>query len=58
MSILVEPSLDVRKDMDQIREFYRGRVGRYPENAGPLRLREEEEDYSSGSAPTSTSPDR
>ena len=55
MSILVEPTGDVRKDMDQLREFYRGRVARYPELVGEVRLREE--DGPGGSAPTSSSPD-
>ena len=56
MGILVESSGDVREDMDRLREFYQGRVGRYPESVGELRLREE--DASAGSAPTSASPDR
>jgi 1-acyl-sn-glycerol-3-phosphate acyltransferase len=53
---LVEPTGDVRKDMDRLRELYRGRVARYPECVGEVRLREE--DGSGGSAPTSALPDR
>ena len=56
MTGLVEPTGDVRKDMDRLREVYRGRVARYPECVGEVRLREE--DGSGGSAPTSASPDR
>jgi len=33
---------DVRADMDKIRAFYEGKEGKYPENYGPIRLREED----------------
>ena len=36
------PSGDITKDMDQIRAFYAGKVGKYPEKFGPVKLREEE----------------
>lgn len=36
------PSGDLKKDMDTIRAFYADKVGKYPENFGPVRLREEE----------------
>lgn len=32
---------DIRQDMRSIRAFYEGMQGRYPENWGPVRLREE-----------------
>jgi 1-acyl-sn-glycerol-3-phosphate acyltransferase len=35
------PSGDVRVDMATIRAFYSGCSGKYPEKAGPIRLREE-----------------
>lgn len=35
------PTGDVRADMDKIREFYAGRVGLYPDNFGPVRLKDE-----------------
>jgi len=38
----LEPSGDVRADMDRIRAFYADKVGRYPELFGPVRLREED----------------
>jgi hypothetical protein len=31
----------VRHDMDEIRDFYADKVGRYPENFGEVRLKEE-----------------
>ena len=37
------PSGDVRADMEAIRAFYEGVVGRYPALATPVRLREEDE---------------
>lgn len=37
------PTGDVRADMDRIRAYLAGRVGRYPDQAGEIRLREEEE---------------
>lgn len=37
----VVPSADVRQDMQLIRDFYSGCAGKYPEKAGPVRLKEE-----------------
>ena len=39
----LRPSDDVRADMDKIRAFYAGKTARYPDQAGEIRLREEEE---------------
>jgi 1-acyl-sn-glycerol-3-phosphate acyltransferase len=39
---LIEPTGDVRRDMDGLRDFFDGRVGLYPECAGEVRLREED----------------
>jgi 1-acyl-sn-glycerol-3-phosphate acyltransferase len=39
---VIVPSGDVRKDMDEIRSFYAGKVGAYPELFAEPRLREEE----------------
>jgi len=36
------PSGDVTKDMDQIRAFYADKVGKFPAQFGPVRLREED----------------
>jgi 1-acyl-sn-glycerol-3-phosphate acyltransferase len=36
------PTSDIRADMDRIRAFYADKQGKYPENFGPVRLREEE----------------
>jgi 1-acyl-sn-glycerol-3-phosphate acyltransferase len=36
------PSDDLRADMDKIRAFYAGKTGRYQDQAGEIRLREEE----------------
>jgi 1-acyl-sn-glycerol-3-phosphate acyltransferase len=38
------PTGDLNKDMDYFREFYRDKFGKFPENFGPIRLREEPED--------------
>jgi 1-acyl-sn-glycerol-3-phosphate acyltransferase len=38
----IELSGDFRADMDKIREFYAGMQGFRPENAGVIRLREED----------------
>ena len=38
---LVHPTGDVKADMDRIRAFYEDKVGKIPENFGPIRLREE-----------------
>jgi 1-acyl-sn-glycerol-3-phosphate acyltransferase len=35
------PTGDVARDMDRVRAFYADKVGKYPECAGPARLREE-----------------
>ncbi|MER3444554.1 MAG: glycerol acyltransferase [Armatimonadota bacterium] len=35
------PSGDIRADFDKLRAFYADKVGKKPENAGPVRLREE-----------------
>ncbi|MEM6274476.1 MAG: 1-acyl-sn-glycerol-3-phosphate acyltransferase [Myxococcota bacterium] len=37
----VHPSGDIRRDMETIRAFYRDMEGRYPENWGPIRTRDE-----------------
>ena len=36
------PTGDLRKDMDAIRAFYDGRLGKYPERFGRVRLLEED----------------
>jgi 1-acyl-sn-glycerol-3-phosphate acyltransferase len=38
---MVEATGDVRADMDKIRAFYRNVVGKYPQDFGPIRLRDE-----------------
>lgn len=38
----ITPSHDLEADMDQIRAFYEGKTGRYPENTMPIRLEAEE----------------
>ncbi len=40
--LVVEPTGDMRADMDRIRAFYADKVGKFPENFGPVRLREED----------------
>lgn len=37
------PTGNIKADMDRIRDFYEGKVGRYPEHFGPIRLRDEGE---------------
>jgi len=37
----LRPSGDVRSDMDQIRDFYSDKAGRYPDQFGSIRLKEE-----------------
>ena len=37
----VHPSGNVKADMDRIRSFYAGVVGRHPERQGPMRMKEE-----------------
>jgi 1-acyl-sn-glycerol-3-phosphate acyltransferase len=39
---IILPSDDIRADMDQIRAFFEGKVGYRPEQAGPMRLHEED----------------
>ena len=55
-----EPSGDIRKDMDTIRAFYTGRLGKYPEWFGRIRLREEDDlvefPAADGNLKASTSP--
>lgn len=41
--LVLEPTEDVRADMDRIRAFYADKQGKYPERFGPVRLREESE---------------
>ena len=36
-----QPTGDIRCDMDEIREFYADKVGKYPEQFGEVRLKEE-----------------
>lgn len=38
----VAPTGDVKADMDVIRAFYADKIGRHPEEFGPVRLRDEE----------------
>lgn len=38
----IMPTGDIKADMDKIRAFYAGKAGKYPENFGPIRLRDEE----------------
>jgi 1-acyl-sn-glycerol-3-phosphate acyltransferase len=38
------PTGDLRADMDYFRSFYEGKAGKFPENFGPIRLREEAQD--------------
>lgn len=40
---LLMPSGDLRADMDKIRAFYAGKLGRHPERQGPIRLKGEGE---------------
>ena len=37
----IHPSGNVKADMDRIRSFYAGVVGRHPERQGPMRMKEE-----------------
>ena len=36
-----QPTGDVRRDMDEIRDFYADKVGKYPDQFGEVRLKEE-----------------
>ena len=40
---LLLPSGDLRADMDKLRAFYAGKLGRHPERQGPIRLKGEGE---------------
>lgn len=40
--ITIHPTGDIRADMDKIREYLAGKYGLHHENAGPIRLKEEE----------------
>jgi 1-acyl-sn-glycerol-3-phosphate acyltransferase len=40
--LVLTPTGDVHADMERIRAFYADKVGRHPEQFGPVRLREEE----------------
>jgi 1-acyl-sn-glycerol-3-phosphate acyltransferase len=42
IGLVLTPSGDVRADMDAIRAFYASKRGKYPAQATPVRLREEE----------------
>lgn len=50
------PTGDIKADMDRIRAFYEGKVGKYPEHFGPVRLRDEGETSRAGEdgAPSAT----
>ncbi len=37
----IEPTGDLTADMNRIRAFYDGAMGKYPDDFGPIRLREE-----------------
>lgn len=47
----IHPTGDVRADMDRIRAFYHDKVGRHPDNFGPIRLRAEDERDTPSDAP-------
>ncbi|MFT4627611.1 MAG: 1-acyl-sn-glycerol-3-phosphate acyltransferase [Myxococcota bacterium] len=54
IGLTLQPTGDVHRDMDQIREFYVGVRGLYPENQTPVRLRDEERassEHPDGSGP-------
>lgn len=51
---LIEPTGDVRADMDKIRAFYADKTGHTPEKQGPIRLRAED-DEPEGAAPQAPS---
>jgi len=38
----IEATGDVKRDMDRVRAFYADKVGKYPDQFGPVQLREEE----------------
>ena len=43
IGLVLTPSDSVRADMDRIRAFYASKHGKYPDQATPVRLREEDE---------------
>jgi 1-acyl-sn-glycerol-3-phosphate acyltransferase len=45
---LIHLSGDITRDMDQLRKFYEGRVGRFPDLQGEIRLREESAQLQTG----------
>jgi 1-acyl-sn-glycerol-3-phosphate acyltransferase len=45
------PTGDVALDMDVIRAFYADKVGKFPDQFGPVRLREEEDETAGDAAP-------
>ncbi|MEW6775096.1 MAG: lysophospholipid acyltransferase family protein [Bdellovibrionota bacterium] len=40
---VIEPTGDLKADMDKIRTFYKDKAGKFPANFGPIRLKEEAE---------------
>lgn len=46
------PSGNLKADMDRIRAFYEGKVGKHPENYGPIRLKDEEGEAGAAGAGT------
>lgn len=38
----VMPTGDIKADMEKIRAFYKGRTGKFPEDFGPVRVKEED----------------
>ena len=44
IGLVLQPSGSLRADMDVIREFYATKRGKYPDQATPVRIREEETD--------------
>ncbi len=53
----IQPTGDVRADMDKIRAFYADKHGLYPELFGPVRLREEDGEEDAPEAPVSSTDD-
>lgn len=52
------PTGDVKADMDRIRAFYADKTGKYPQNFGPIRLRDEIEASREGESPDPATPDQ
>lgn len=44
----IMPTGDIRADMDQIRAFYAGKAGRFPNEVGDIRLKEEDAEAATG----------